>query len=74
MTKQHIKFGGRGSGRPQDWFKYGKRTCNIVRSFRTRQEAYRLANKFERDGILAVVKQWYGQSVVYRCGMRKRPK
>lgn len=72
MAKQHIRYGGRGSGRPLDRFKYGKRTCLIVSSFRTRREADRLANKLERDGILAVVRKWYSQLVVYRCGARIR--
>lgn len=72
MAKQHIRHGGRGAGRPQDKFQYGKRLCQYVADFKTRQEADRLANKFERDGILAVVKKWYGRWVVYRCGVRKR--
>jgi len=71
MAKMHIRYGGRGSGRPQDWFMYGKRKCQFVTSFHTQREAQKLADKFERDGILAVVRKWYSQWTVYRCGARK---
>ena len=70
--KTHIMHGGRGSGRPLDKFKYGKLTCLYVTDFKTRREADKLADKIERDGILAVVRKWYSHWVVYRCGARKR--
>lgn len=72
MPKQHIRLGGRGSGRPLDQFRYGKRICYIVNHYRTAGEAYGKATRLERDGILVVVKTWYSRWAVYRCGMRKR--
>lgn len=72
MVKQHIRYGGRGSGRPQDWFMYGKRRCHYLTDYRTQAEADRKAWQLEADGILAVVKKWYSRWVVYRCGVRKR--
>ena len=72
MRKQHIRFGGRGSGRPLDQFRYGKRMCHIVNDYRTISDANRKARQLENEGILVVVKKWYSRIVVYRCGARKR--
>jgi len=70
--KAHIKYGGRGTGRPLDKFMYGRRICIYVTDYRTKEEANKLANKFEKEGILAIVRKWYSRWVVYRCGARKR--
>lgn len=72
MKKQSIIHGGRGTGRPLDRFKYGKRTCLLVDSFSNKSRADKLADKFEGDGILAVVKKWYSRWCIYRCGPRIR--
>lgn len=70
--KTHIEYGGRGSGRPPDSIKYGKRLCHIVNDYPNPKEAKRKARLLEDDGILAVVRKWYSRWVVYRCGARKR--
>lgn len=72
MRKQHISHGGRGSGRPPDKFKYGKRVCIYVGDYDTKQLAYKIKDKYEKDGILAVVRKYYSKWAVYRCGERKR--
>ena len=64
--------GGRGTGRPLDSFCYGNRLCQFVRSYRTRVEAESHRSHFENMGILSVVRKWYSQWAVYRCGVRKR--
>ena len=67
-----VREGGRGTGRPQDSFKYGKRICHIVNTYRTRKEANKKAGQLESEGIMAVVRKWYSQWCVYRCGARHR--
>lgn len=64
--------GGRGSGRPKDRIRYGKRTCMLVMSYKTPREAYAESELLESMGIMAIVRKWYSQSVVYKCGQRSR--
>jgi len=73
MPKRNIRdVGGRGSGRPQDWFMYGKRKCQLVETYPRKRDAERKAAQLEADGILAVVRKWYSKWCVYRCGARHR--
>lgn len=63
--------GGRGTGRPQDWFRYGKRTCHIVNDYKTKWDADKKARQLEMEDVLAVIRKWYSRWAVYRCGVRK---
>ncbi len=77
MTKkrepQNIHLvGGRGSGRPKDRFYYGSRICILANILTNPRDAEIYRRKLEREGILAVVRKWYSQWPVYRCGARKR--
>jgi len=68
-----FETGGRGSGRPKDTIKYGKRTGILVHSYKTPAEAHHKVEILRQDGICAVTRKWYGQWPVYRCGvLRKR--
>ena len=64
--------GGRGSGRPKDRYKYGKRTCMLVNTYRTPKEAYAKRRNLEEQGIMAIVRKWYSKWCVYKCGPRYR--
>jgi hypothetical protein len=64
--------GGRGSGRPKDRIRYGKRTCMLVVTYKSPQDAYRKERLLESDGIMAIVRTWYSQWCVYKCGPRHK--
>ena len=71
MSTIHEK-GGRGSGRPKDRMEYGKRTCMLVETYKSPKEAYAKRHNLEEQGIMAIVRKWYSQWCVYKCGQRTR--
>ena len=71
MASVH-ETGGRGSGRPKDTIKYGKRTGMLVNTYRDPQEAHHKARILEEQGIMAVTRPWYSKWCVYKLGQRTR--